>query len=336
MRVGLEFNAPNDCAGVDSFKQQVARRSERILFVEQPPVDGTAKVTLSNADGGVLVRMAWVRQHSGATGREFKALSCSEAIEAAALVIAITFDPSAPGSDSLVGSSEADAQGPPDNGQNQTELRTDDSQAAPQEPEQEQEADTQALEIPATDAGALTGQRRTASALALAVGATASIEGIQGVAPAPMEGFGLGVAVGFGQPLLAPQIRLAWLHFLEITYPADGGDAVFELDAARLSACPISIGTLRYDIRPCAVGIGGRLTASGQNTENPQRHVRPLWLVGAALLGSLRPVSVLLITGEVGLSLPIAKDRFQFQPDEFHQVSTTVLTGGLGIGIEVP
>lgn len=330
VRVQLEFSAPNDCAEVASFKQQVAQRSERIVFVEEPPVDGMAKVALSRVDAGVLVRLSWLHQERGATGREFKALNCAEAIEAAALVIAITFDPSAPVSEAA--ESPDGSRAPSRDTREPTEPETDNQ---PPEPDREGDPETQALNIPATDAGALTAPRYQ-STFAVTVGVSASVEGIQGVTPAPMDGFGLGTALGFGDSLLAPQIRLAWLHFLGITYPADGGDAVFQLDAARFSVCPIRLGPSSYNVRPCAFGVGGRFTASGQDTENPQSHTRPLWLFGAALIGSSRPVSVLLITGEIGLSAPLSRDRFQFQPDQFHQVSSLVLTGGLGIGIEYP
>src|SRR5688500_13890501 len=95
-RLQLDFKAPASCAGSVEFERRVKQRSDRIAFVTEPPYAGTAKVTLDPTPDAVRVRLSWSHEREGATGREFSAASCAEAMDAAALVIAISFDPSLP------------------------------------------------------------------------------------------------------------------------------------------------------------------------------------------------------------------------------------------------
>src|SRR6187399_3130594 len=108
-RLQLDFKAPASCAGSVEFERRVKQRSDRIAFVTEPPYTGAAKVTLDPAPDSVRVRLSWSRDREGTTGREFSAASCAEAMDAAALVIAISFDPSVP--DGLAAGDEPETTG---------------------------------------------------------------------------------------------------------------------------------------------------------------------------------------------------------------------------------
>lgn len=336
-RVGLEFSAPAACATIGQFEHRVHLRSERIAFVDQPPYTGSARVTLIPTGADVRVRLSWTREGTGATGREFSAPTCAEAVDAAALVIAITFDPSAP---AVVGSSGTDT--PATQRDSTAAANTRDDRSSQVEPDADNTSDTrdqvgtQALDIPATDAGAPRNEPTKSSEIVVSASATALVEGINGVAPTAMQGLGLAAAVSVGSGWLVPEFRLSAAHFFQVTYPADGGDARFDFDAAHLAICPVRLGRARYSLRPCGTVLGGRIEASGTNTLNPERHTRPLWALGGSLLASVRPASILVLTGEIGLSAPLSRDRFQFDPSEFHQVSSLIVSGTFGLGFELP
>jgi hypothetical protein len=334
--VALTFNAPKECATQQAFERRVKARSERIRWVSDAPHSGTARVTLEQTGAAVRVRLAWTRGNDGTTVREFRAPNCEEAMDAAALVIAITFDPTAPTLPPDTSDSQSDQQ------RNRSAGGTPPGESTSSDPDSNSKAgsgddsEVQALNIPATDSGALGGGSRSRSSHQIGISATALIEGLSGVAPAPMEGVGLSAGVSWGDGIFVPEVRLVFVHFLGLTYPADGGDAQFELDGGRLVGCPLRLGHERFALRPCLQSFGGRLQASGQNTIEPEKHSRPLWLVGGSLVGTYRPKSVLLFMGDVSLSGPIARDHFQFAPAQFHQVERLVWSAGFGVGLQFP
>ena len=157
---------------------------------------------------------------------------------------------------------------------------------------------------------------------------------MSGVAPRAMAGVGLNLELAVGQGWLAPQLRLSGVHYFGVTYPADGGDARFELDSLELFACPIRFGSADVSLRPCATVVGGRLVASGHETVNPSSHTRALWIIGGAVVFGVRPTSPLLVSADLSVGAPTVRDRFQFAPDEFHQVSSIVISTSLGLGVE--
>lgn len=332
-RVQLAFKAPSACADSDEFERRVKQRSDRIAFVSEAPFTGTAKVTLEPAAGSVRVRLSWSRDGASATGREFSAASCSEALDAAALVITISFDPSAPET-STSSSSEtgepATAEAPPSPPAAAAAAgRNEDPNAEPPAA-----SDSSDLAIPMTDAGVPLRKAAPDSGVGVVFGSSALLQGLVGVAPTAMAGIGLNVELAIGQGWLAPQLRLAGVHYFGVTYRADGGDARFELDTLELFACPLRLGSAEFSLRPCATLVGGQLVASGRATENPSSHQRALWIIGGALALGVRPTSLLLLSADLGVGAPTARDSFQFAPEQFHQVWPVLISGSLGVGVE--
>lgn len=124
-----------------------------------------------------------------------------------------------------------------------------------------------------------------------------------------------------------------WVSIETTCYP----HATFVVDAARLVLCPIRLGFTAYAVRPCAAGLGGRILARGSQTLERQSHSVPLWAAGGVLLAVVRPTTAILLSGELGLFVPIERDGFRFEPDqEFDRVSSTLIHGGVGFGLEFP
>jgi hypothetical protein len=336
-RVQLAFKAPGTCADSGEFERRVKQRSDRIAFVSEAPYTGTAKVTLEPTGDSVRVRLSWTREGDTATGREFKAASCGEALDAAALVIAISFDPSAPENPSEIG-----AGSPGDEPRESTTPEADEPSSPSGASEPPASGSTSAppesrpLALPVTDAGAPDGHASepSGSEASVVFGSSALIQGISGVAPVAMAGVGLSLELAIGAGWLAPQLRLEGMHYFGVTYPTDGGDARFELDSLEVFACPFRLGSERVSLRPCVALTGGRLVASGRDTVSPSSHTRPLWIVGGALALGIRPSSLLLVSADLSVGAPTARDSFQFAPDEFHQVSQVVVSASLGVGFE--
>jgi len=333
-RVQLAFKAPAACADSNEFERRVKQRSDRIAFVTEAPFTGTAKVMLEPGGGSVRVRLSWSRDGASATGREFSAASCSEALDAAALVIAISFDPAAPETAPETGTTSED--GEPAMAEAPTPptppAAAGAAEAAAEKPPPA--SDSGDLMIPMTDAGAPEREAPPDAGASVVFGSSALLQGLVGVAPATMAGVGLNLELAIGQGWLAPQLRLAGVHYFGVTYATDGGDARFELDTLELFACPVQLGSAEYSLRPCATLVGGQLVASGRATENPSSHQRALWIVGGALALGVRPTSLLLLSADFGVGAPTARDSFQFAPEEFHQVSSIVVSGSLGVGLE--
>jgi len=338
-RVQLAFKAPAACADSGEFERRVRQRSDRITFVTDAPFTGTAKVTLEPAGSSVRVRLSWSRDGANATGREFSAASCREALDAAALVIAISFDPSAPEAASETGASAPGEGGEPAVADSPTPPSLPATGAAAGTADAAREkppptSDSSGIAVPRTDAGAPEHQATQDSGTDVVFGSSALLQGLFGVAPAAMAGVGLNLELAIGRGWLAPQLRVRGIHYFGVTYTADGGDARFELDSLELFACPLRLGSAAYSLRPCATLVGGQLVASGRATENPSSHTRTLWIVGGALALGVRPTSLLLISADLNVGAPTARDSFQFAPEEFHQVSPVVVSGSLGVGVE--
>lgn len=336
-RVQLAFKAPETCADSGEFERRVKQRSDRIAFVSEAPYSGTAKVTVEPTGDAVRVRLSWTREGDSAVGREFKAASCSEALDAAALVIAISFDPSAPENPSEIGGDD------PGHASSESATPEANVSSSPSEAPEPAEGsnpsappESRPLAPPVTDAGAPERQASepSGSGAHVVFGSSALIQGISGVAPVAMAGVGLSLEFAFGAGWLAPQLRLEGVHYFGVTYPTDGGDARFELDSVEVFACPFRLGSERVSLRPCAALTGGRLVASGRDTVSASSHTRALWIVGGALALGIRPSPLLLVSADLSVGAPTARDSFQFAPDEFHQVSSILVSGSLGIGVE--
>jgi hypothetical protein len=81
---------------------------------------------------------------------------------------------------------------------------------------------------------------------------------------------------------------------------------------------------------------GGVLGAEGSDTEAPRSRGRPWWVVGSSLIALLRPSSSLELSLTLGAGRPLVRDRFQFEPLEFHRVSGVAFSAGAGAGVTFP
>jgi hypothetical protein len=56
-------------------------------------------------------------------------------------------------------------------------------------------------------------------------------------------------------------------------------------------------------------------------------------MFGASALASYRPTEYLSIVADFSASIPVWRDRFQFEPVVFHRVDAVVFSAGMGAGV---
>src|SRR5690606_33452171 len=93
VEVRLELAEGSACATRDELIAKIARRSDRIRFVDS----GAARLLRAeferHGEGAILARLRVVQPNGRRATRELQAGSCEEAADALALVAAVTLDP---------------------------------------------------------------------------------------------------------------------------------------------------------------------------------------------------------------------------------------------------
>jgi hypothetical protein len=304
----LELVSTPGCGSEPELAAAIASRSERIRIVPRETATRALRIELRES-GSALVATLTLTQPSGRRSqRTLKAATCAEALDAAALVAAVSLDPTA-SSAPVEAPSAAPPPSPP-------------APAAPTCP-------------PCADEAA---RRHEAEAQGLAVSVGLWFEALSGPAPAVMPGVAAGVMLAYERAsVLSPALRLSVAHFARGDFQAAAGTADFTLDAATVELCPLRAKAGPLLLYPCLLRVtGGVLGAEGSNTEAPRSRGRPWWVVGSSLVALLRPSSSLELSLTLGAGRPLVRDRFQFEPLEFHRVSGVAFSAGAGAGVTFP
>jgi hypothetical protein len=139
---------------------------------------------------------------------------------------------------------------------------------------------------------------------------------------------------------LSPSLRVGAVfsrHGGFETELANGANATAEFEwlTARVELCPLRLGSAaNVSLRPCAYFDAGRLNASGSDV-SPNREKSVFWAAtGAELALEARLVGALSAAAEVGILLPLRRDRFFFVPERTaHEIPAAGLSAGLGLGL---
>lgn len=309
-RGALSVEAAEQCATRAAIVARVAERSQRIELVDQDSL--VLRAVVQESTRTLVSAELHVTWPDGRTSlRRLNAPSCVEAIDALALLITLTLDPSA----ALTPADVAEGPVVPE------ALPATARESPGPEPEPAPEAEPS----PTSEPFAL-----SHAAFGLAA------RGLLGVAPHAMPGLGASVLVAFeGQglwtPLLQVRVAHAWARAIEAAGTAD-----FQLDSAELVACVVGLRSAAAAGRACITGAVGRLRASGSETYDPNNHAR-LWLsAGGELLLSAELFGPLQLQAGAGLTMPLRRDRFAFAPRVFHRVAAVVPYGHLGLAVRFP
>jgi hypothetical protein len=345
--VALEFIGPRGCGSESQFKASVATRSERIQFGSSSEDSRSVRVELSRRAGGVVLATLTLIQSNGRrSARKIEASSCDEAVDAIALVTAVTLDPlgvslsatpshannegkgGAGGASGSGGTSGAAGTSSGANGGESTKAGPSSGDAG--------SAGT-AGRVPGlyTDPFAASGEGGTPwfGPGNVTWIAGAAFLGTWGAAPSVLPGAAVFVSVSNERnSVLSPALRMRLSHSARGGFEEPGGTASFRVDVATLELCPFRLGSESVHLRPCGFVTGGVLGASGEETTEAQDHNRPWGAAGGTLAFAVRPIEQLSLECFGSIGRPFVRDSFQFDPTVFHEVWSMIPSVGLGTG----
>jgi hypothetical protein len=337
-RVALSYEAPSRCGGRDDLIARIERRSPRIVFAALNETHRVDVVITAQQRFRANVKIA---EANDGSERSFDALSCDELLDAVALVIVVTLDPSGvvdsdPVTPKPAGDTES--QQPP-GAEDPAALSPSEGTArkpttAAKEPPQDPRSDDWEQSVDAPD---LPSSLQLSALLPERWGVGVGGRVLSGPAPKLLVGVELGVEFLWNpRSVLSPRLALAVNRSWSGRVVASGGHALFTLDQFLLEFCPVRLGAERWDLRPCLGGTAGAITAEGSNTVDARRVTRPWGTFGVGLRASARPLEALELWAAAGIAAAIIRDQFQFEPSVFHEVPEEVLTGTLGFSALFP
>jgi len=156
-------------------------------------------------------------------------------------------------------------------------------------------------------------------------------------AVAPKFAFGQTLAIAVTREVspIRPSLGLS-LSTARASKTVTTGSAEFDWIAARLTPCPVGLGSGRsWDFRFCAGLELGRLRGAGYATVAPATK-SILWSSAAALLEAHRRLlGPLWLGGEAGLTFPFTREHFYLEPHKnLHRIPAWGVSAGVGLGLD--
>jgi hypothetical protein len=333
--VSLAVVGPPGCGSDRDLASRISWRTSRVRIVPEGSSERRLEVSLEVAGNSTTATLLLTLPNGRRATRVLKAATCDEAVDAAALVAAVTLDPTA----STIPTAPPDA----DAGTRATDGGAEKGGAAPLPPPKARPPDGQG--------GA--GGAPTTSRSELSGGAFVPAGLIAGAAPSLLYGFGAGLmGVWERDSVISPALRLSFVHFFGQEYPQTGGTAYFGLNVFNLDVCPVRLGNETVGLFTCASAAFGKLHAEGRNTNDAQAESLDWWMLGGTLLFALRPIGPLEFQLFGTLGRPLLRHSFQFgcpsggaagapaaaatapcEPNVFHEVSGLSAQGGFALGV---
>jgi hypothetical protein len=342
--VRLDLQAKSDCASRDEIIAGVAARSVRIRFVD----DGayTARVAFpAPRPGSVIAEMVVAAAGEDPAPRRVTARSCAEAVDAVALVIAVTLDPTsarkgAAGSPSTdrpavepatasVGTSEpsgptAPSSSLPSNSPTDAIARLAERPPIPPKPA------TTVVDSPAPSADAATVAFRGLAVYAMG-------QSLFGPAPTMMPGVSLFALAGMDRKSVwSPAVGLGLAHAWVRELSEPGGKASFAVDAASVDLCPATVRAAVFAANPCASAMIGWTSSSGSDTAAPASSTRPFVALGGSIVVSAGLGKRLSLSARLGTGVTPIRDSYHFGASSFHRAGLLTTSASLGIGVALP
>lgn len=346
LRASLTFSSPAGCGDGADFAERVEQRATHVRFVAAN-VRERVSVRIE-PQGDALV--AHVSLRSGTrrlAERRIEAEVCEDALDAAALIVAVTLEGhaqrrkqrrrprAAPPAATTVEPASTEPSEPAPTGPAPTEQEPTATEPAesPELPEPEggaakvAAAEVAAAEVtpaelgerspepattPVADAPPPTPARERAGAWRARVGAGGALG--FGLAPGALPGWVAYASIEHAlAPPWAPRLELGVAVLGRDGFEGDGGRAAFDSTAASLAFCPLALRVGVVELWPCVVGSYGRLVARGYDTFEPERHERSIAAAGARLALELG-LGPLELGARLDLTSPFVRRTFRFDP----------------------
>lgn len=333
MRAHLEVVQTAGCGSQAELQARVVRRSTRIRFVEPGPGVRRARAELRPAGNELVASSLSLWTEDGRElVRRLRPARCADALDALSLVLLVSLDPDA---DLTAAAAEPEPA--------QTDASSAGSAGAEATAERETPAEAPAAPNPveAVEEGdGSEGERESIPSSGSGLGFRPLVGGLGSLRGGPAPGWmpGFGVFVGLTGPGFPSEsvLRLSFTRHRRSGFEVAGGSAEFELDALRLELCPVGLRAGVVGLQACLQGELGQLEAEGSRTVDARAVGRPWRSLGVSGWVGVRPWPVLELSFAGGLERPLVRDRFQFNPEVFHEVGAVGGWVSLGVGLSIP
>jgi hypothetical protein len=324
--IRLRVRAVPECTSRAGLAQRILTRSPRIQFVDDASAPQVEAEFAVQASGNVVADLLLLKPGAKPSARRVVARSCAQAADAAALIIAVSFDPEALTEDRTTAEPDLPT-ATSDSGRSDADVR-----AQPKGDVSEKRGPE--ASAPEPDVAPFPATTRTAS-LRYRLGVHVAGQAMFGPAPGVLPGVGVYALAGFaGEFPWSFAVQLGALHVGRAGFEQEGGSAAFTVDAAALDVCLLRFGTAAFQVRGCGSGLLGRLAVEGTETRNPAGLLnRPFAMAGAAAIASVQLGATIELVGRVAAGSTLVRDSFEFTPSVFHTAAPVTLLVSVGIGV---
>jgi hypothetical protein len=323
--VSLALTGPPGCGSESDLASRIAWRTSRVRIVPVGASERRLEVALDVAEGSATATLSLTLPNGRRATRVLRAATCDEAIDAAALVAAVTLDPTA-----------STATTPLDAGAAGTGATGGMGGTA---------AGPAPSARPPDGRGGSSGTD-AASRSELSASVFVPAELISGPAPSLLYGVGFGVmGVWERDSVISPALRLSFAHFFGQEFQELGGTAYFSLTEGNVDLCPVRFGNEVVGFFLCASFAFGQLTAKGRETNDAEEHRRGWYVLGGTPLLEIRPADPFEVQLFGTIGAPLTRDQFQFgcpndmtaatdcKTNIFHTVPSVSVQGGVALGV---
>lgn len=321
IRVQLEVRSALDCASRANLVERVRGRSPKIQFVDSAG-EVVIGVTFSRHAEVYAGELAWLEADKPTRVRRFDAASCEQAVDAVALILAITLDPDASAEVAEAGGNTSEVVERPAGASNDSGAATvselesrveptasepNGANVNPQNPGPVQPM-TPSSEVHDGSRWVFTG----------GVGAELGI----GAAPSVMPGAAAFVALSAtSSSPLALEFVLGGAWSWSPTSKQAEGNADFELGVLLLDVCAANFTWANVRLSTCAAASMGRLEATGYDAVNAAGTVaRPFYGAGVSSIVNVALDDHVAVLARLSPQLNLVRDEFEFGERVFHRV----------------
>lgn len=308
----LTYVVPAACPSQESFEAAVLARTPLARFGESSQARRRFAIDASAADGRFTASLQVASRDGSVADRHVEGDTCTEVIDALALVTALAIDPNARTAPLAAAAQPAVS-------------------ALPAPPASSAVAAEPRAKPPSRERAASAGARWEPS-----VGVAATATG--GITPTVL--FGVAAHAAIERDVAAwwaPSVRLTLQAGR--TFEGAGASADFALGVAGLDVCPSAIQGSAFSFRPCVGATAGILHARGITVSTPSS-ADPFWLDlrGSGRLRWSPAGGRVFVELEAGARVPVTRPTFVFRTPRIvvHEVASIAPEAGIGMGLRFP
>jgi hypothetical protein len=353
LRARLRFSSPAGCGSAADFGERVQRRAPRVRFGTRGP--DSVSVRIAAGANGLDASVTLASGGRRLSERRLEAETCEDALDALALVVAVTLEGQERTRRERVRRSRAPAAAPaidsppPEPAPSESPPAEVVATEPPASPEPANPAEAAppppaepAPELPPSPAAPPVidtppSPPGTAARPSWRAGVGGGAAFNAGAAPSLMPGWLVYGRFGWElAPPWSPELIVSFSSLGRDGFAQTAGSADFRLQTMTAELCPLRWSFGPVAGRPCALVAYGRLKVRGYDTIAAAEYDRPWTLLGASAQLAVH-LSIVELRAQVQAGLPLARDTFQFEPEPtVHRVPFVSFGGSIAAGLGFP